>query len=201
MKYQLGRTLTKLLGPRYSCCVSLGREATVKLLDRIASIAVIIAVAVFLTVVIRGGYLRGHRNPPSTRGPLVGQVITLPGVQFHPAHDSLVLGISTSCHFCNESLPFYKRFAEQASGKVEFIAVLPQTQTEGEKYLKDAGLTGVRVVSAKLSTIGVNDTPTILLVDGAGKVKSAWVGLLDDAAQQKVVAAALPQAVAAVPHS
>jgi hypothetical protein len=53
--------------------------------------------------------------------------------------------------------------------------VLPQTQTEGEKYLKDAGLTGVRVVSAKLSTIGVNGTPTILLVDGAGKVKSACI--------------------------
>lgn len=156
-----------------------------KLLDRIASIVVIVAVVVFLAVVIRGGYLHVQPDTPRTSGSHIGQVVTLPGVKFHGPHDSLILGISTSCHFCSESLPFYRRFAEQAGGKVGFIAVLPQTGAEGERYLKDAGITGVQVVSAKLSTIGVNGTPTILLVDGNGKVKSTWVGLLDDAAQKK----------------
>jgi hypothetical protein len=173
-------------------------EAPVRIIEKFANIAIIVAVVVFLTVVIRGGYLRRSPAPDKAPSELIGTTISLPGVNFTSRHASLILGISTQCHFCNESLPFYKQIADQLRGRVAVIAVMPQTEAEGGSYLEGAGATGVQVVSAKLSSIGVYATPTVVLVDNSGKVKSAWVGKLDDAAQQKVLAAALSQSATAL---
>jgi hypothetical protein len=41
--------------------------------------------------------------------------------------------------------------------------------------------------------IGVRGTPTVLLVDGSGKVKQAWVGRLDEKSQQDLLSQALPK--------
>jgi thioredoxin-related protein len=131
----------------------------------------------------------------------VGKTIHLPGVHFRAQRDSLVLGISTSCHFCNESMPFYKGLANQLKGRLDLVAVLPQAQTEAENYVKAAGLSEARVVSSNLGSIGVYATPTLLLVDSTGKVKSEWVGKLDDATQKKVLATVLPSTTAAVPRT
>lgn len=171
-----------------------------KYLDRIANGAIIVAVAVFLVLVARGEFTRHTVKMPGSPGTLVGTTINVPGIHLPSGEESLVLGISTTCHFCKDSLPFYKELTAQAKGKVNVIAVLPQPQTEAEAYVKAAGLTGTEVVSADLARIGVIGTPTLLLVDSAGKVKSAWVGKQDEAGQQKILAAVLPAAGTAVPR-
>ena len=171
-----------------------------KYLDRIANIAIILAVMVFLTLVIRG-HLFQHTAPVQSPSALVGKTINLAGVHFPTQRDSLVLGISTSCHFCNESMPFYKGLADQLQGRLDLVAVLPQTQIEAENYVKAAGLSDARGVSSNLGSIGGYATPTLLLVDSTGKVKSEWGGKLDDAAQKKVLAAVLPLTTAAVPRT
>lgn len=165
-----------------------------KYLDRIANLAILVAVAVFLTLVIRGEISR--RTAALARSPsaLVGKTIRLPGVPFPAQHDSLVLGISAQCHFCNESLPFYKQLADSLQGRLDVFAVVPQTQAEAGKYLADAGLSGVHGVSADLGSINVYATPTLLLVDSTGKVKNAWVGKQDEAGQRKILAVVLAEA-------
>lgn len=71
---------------------------------------------------------------------------------------------------------------------MDVFAVLPQAQSEASRYLADAGLPSVQVVSADLGSIGVYATPTLLLVDGTGKVKFAWIGKQDDAGEGKILA-------------
>jgi hypothetical protein len=179
-------------------------EAAVKYLDRIANIAIIVAVAVFLGLVARGEFFRHKITlPPSANSAtaLVGRNISVPGIHFPEQQESLVLGISANCHFCKDSLPFYRKLPAEASGKVHVIAVLPQPQSEAETFVKDAGLTGTQVVSANLASIGVIGTPTLLLLDGAGKVKSVWIGEQDQAGQQKILAALGPNPANAVPRS
>jgi hypothetical protein len=119
----------------------------VKYLDRIANIAIIVAVAVFLSVIIRREFFQRPPAPAHSPRALVGTTIRLPGVHLSAQHDSLVLGISTSCHYCSESLPFYREVMERIQGRIDVFAVLPQTQAEGSRYLADAGLTAVRTVS------------------------------------------------------
>lgn len=171
-----------------------------KHLDRIANVAIILAVAVFLILVVRGEFFRRAPAPGRSATALVGKTIHLPGVVFPAQRDSLVLGISTTCHFCNESLPFYKQLTDRAQGRIQVFAVLPQTQTESSRYLADAGLSAVHEVSADLGSIGVYATPTVLLIDNNGKVKSAWIGKQDEAGQRKILTTLLPEFAAVTPH-
>lgn len=155
-----------------------------KYLDRIANAAVIVGVAVFLVIAIRGGLFR---RQPSLNSPasFLGKTISLPGVRF-PKHDSFVLAISTTCHFCKESLPFYKELATRSEGKADVYAVLPQPQTDANSFIQQAEIPSAHVVSVSLDTIGVHGTPTLFVVDSGGKIKDAWIGLLNDQAKQKV---------------
>lgn len=171
-----------------------------KILEKVANIAIILAVAVFLTLVIRGEFLRRPASAPHPSGTLVGQMFTLPGVHFANQREILVLAISASCHFCSDSLPFYRQLATQVPGRLDVVAVLPQSQAEAETWVNGAGLSGVQVVSAPLGSIGVYATPTLLMVDRNGRIKSEWVGRQDEAGERKILAAVV-SAATAVPGS
>jgi thioredoxin-related protein len=161
-----------------------------KIIEKVANVSVILAVAVFLVLVARGELAKRH--PPNlSPDALLGKMVTLPGVTFPQGRNALVLALSTSCHFCEQSLPFYKDLTEKSNGRFDVIALLPQPEPEARSFIERASVKPTRVVSARLDTIGVNATPTILVVDNTGKVKSAWIGLLDETAQQKLMADAL----------
>jgi hypothetical protein len=122
---------------------------------------------------------------------LVGTTVSLPGVQYPQGRDSLLMVVSTQCHFCQESLPFYQKLIPSVNNKVNVIAVLPQPKPEAQAWLSKSGITGTQVASASPGSIGVTGTPTLLQVDSSGKVKSAWIGKLDESAQQQVTKALL----------
>lgn len=161
-----------------------------KWLDKIANIAVILGVAVFIFVVVRGEFAK-RKAPDDSPRTLVGTSISLPGLQLDQTHNSLLVAISTTCHFCQDSLPFYKELAAKAQGKIDVIAVLPQTTAESEAFLQKAGVSATKVVSARLDSIGVRGTPTMLLVDTHGKVQEEWRGFQDEKGRQQVLARVL----------
>jgi hypothetical protein len=68
-------------------------------------------------------------------------------------------------------------------------------------FIKKQGISGARVVSTNLSSVGIYATPTLLLVDSSGTIRSEWVGKQDEPGQQKVLFALLPQSGPAAPHS
>ena len=129
-------------------------------------------------------------NLPPPRA-LVGKSVTLPGTQLNPQHNSLLVAISTTCHFCKDSLPFYKTLAEKAQGKLDVIAVFPQPVAEAQSFLQQAQVAPTSVVSADLGKIGVQATPTMLLVNPQGKVLEEWMGKQDDSGEQRVLARVL----------
>ncbi len=167
-----------------------------KYLDRIANVAIIVAVVVFLALVVKGDFA-WHRVPQAAQAPaqnLVGTTVSLPGVQLPKDRGSLLLVVSTQCHFCKDSMPFYKELTAKSRGRLNVVAVLPQPQAEAQKFLHDAGVEANQVVTATPDALGVRGTPTVLLVDGNGKVKQAWVGRLDPKGQENLLAVALPSA-------
>jgi hypothetical protein len=89
-------------------------------------------------------------------------------------------------------LPFYKRLTEQSRGRLNVVAVLPQPQPEAAKFLGDSGVVADQILSASPDSLGVRGTPTVLLVDGNGKVTRAWLGKLDEKGQQELLALASP---------
>ena len=68
----------------------------------------------------------------------------------------------------------------------KIVAVLPMPQHDAEVYVHSNISPSLRVVSASFDSLGVEGTPTLLLVDKLGKVEQAWVGKLDDSGQKQV---------------
>ena len=79
-------------------------------LEIIANLATIL-VSLLLSVVLIRVFLLPPPVPATSRpGPRVGMSIkdSLPGVDWAKNKRTLVLAISTKCHFCTESAPFFQ---------------------------------------------------------------------------------------------
>jgi hypothetical protein len=158
-----------------------------KKLEIAANVAIIL-VAVLLGYVLLDRYVF---NRPSAERPTIaaGETLPLTEVDWQRNGRTLVLVLQKGCHYCTESAPFYQRLARQAeqSGKVHLIAVLPQARKEATDYLGGIGVTISDIREAKLGTIKVRGTPTLLLVSNTGVVQKAWIGKLRAEGESEVL--------------
>ncbi len=161
-------------------------------LESLANLATIIVSLVLTAVLIRVFLLPQPRPAANLTDQHIGINLkqSLPDVDWAKNKRTLVLAVSTQCHFCTESAPFFQRIQKERPRDLKLLAVLPQAVDEGRKYLDGEGVHVDDVKQATLSSIGVTGTPTMLLVDGKGTVAKAWEGKLQPD-QQAVVLAAL----------
>jgi hypothetical protein len=113
----------------------------------------------------------------------------IPGVDWSKNGRTLVLAISTQCHFCKDSAPFYRKLEAQVGKSLRTVAVLPQPVDEAEQFLKGEGVRVSQVKQATMGDIGVQGTPTMLLVDSSGVITKMWVGKLQPEQEQQVLTA------------
>lgn len=73
------------------------------------------------------------------------------------------------------------------------IALVPQTAGEGQAYLKKLGVDINDVRQVSFGGLGVSGTPTLILVDGGGKVAAAWVGALPADKEDEVISRLHPE--------
>lgn len=166
-------------------------------LEAVANFA-IITVAILLAVVLVKGYLWPARemvdalNSPATatQRNMVGQSAAIPAVDWKSDVNTVVMVLSTTCHFCSESTPFYQKLVEERKDH-PVIAVFPQSVDEGTLFLRTHGVKVSTVRSETLEATGVDGTPTLLLVDRDGKIVKAWKGKLDPGGESEVLKAVL----------
>lgn len=116
-----------------------------------------------------------------------GTRISLPGIDWNKSNRTVVLALSTTCHFCSESAPFYQKLEQQRTSNVRLVAVLPQPIDDGRNYLNKLGVSVDQIVQAPLSSLGVRGTPTLILLDHNGAVIDSWIGKLADTEDAKVI--------------
>lgn len=151
-----------------------------KRIELLANIAIIV-VAVLLGGVLVKRYLLPQAPAPSTQAQIqAGTKLSVPGIEWGKNERTLLLILSTSCHFCTESAPFYQRLAQEKAkkGGVGLIAVLPQSVGDSQKYLNDLGVSVDDIKQAGLDTVQARGTPTLVMVDRTGTVVESWVGKL-----------------------
>lgn len=151
-----------------------------------------IGVAVLLSAVLVKAYLLPAPSPhipPALAATSVGTSLKrqLPGIDWGKNGQTLILALSTHCHFCTESAPFFRRLGDEARKNVNMVAVLPESVAESEQYLKNEGVHVDQVKQASPGSIGVRGTPTMLLVNGRGAVTRVWVGKLGPRDQEQVL--------------
>jgi hypothetical protein len=157
-----------------------------KHLEVFANTAMAIA-AVLLSIVLVKEFLlpRPQRAFGGRAG--VASKVSLPGVDWAKSRKTLVLALSTQCHFCTESAPFFQRVAKTAAGRVKLLAVLPQPTVDAQNYLRGVGGRVDDVRQAPLDSIGVAGTPTLLFVNDSGTVTNVWTGKLSADKQAEVL--------------
>ena len=150
--------------------------------EMVANLAIIL-VAIFLGAVLVKDYLLPKPQPSMPTAPAAiapGTKLSLPGVDWKANGKTLVLALSTACRFCTESGPFYQRLVQDRAKiqNIRLVAVFPQPVAEGQKYLSDLGVSVDEVRQARLDSIGVIATPTLILANADGAVAESWRGKL-----------------------
>lgn len=157
----------------------------------VAANVAILVVALLLGVVLVKRYLLPGQPPEPPRAEQLkpGAKLPLADVDWGRSSKTLVMVLSTSCHFCTESAPFYQRLAREKSGRedVRLLAVLPQSIEESQRYLGQNGVAVSEVKQASPAAIGVRGTPTLIIVDSSGAVVDSWVGKLPPDKETEVV--------------
>ena len=98
---------------------------------------------------------------------------------------TLILGLSTKCPYCNQSIPFYKKLVETVkyTNDIKIVAVFPQKQDEIDRYLSEHELQIKTVPDVTLINSSIDMTPTMVWVDSDKRIVKSWQGYLDKEGQ------------------
>ncbi|HEV2396362.1 MAG TPA: hypothetical protein VGS27_05455 [Candidatus Sulfotelmatobacter sp.] len=149
-----------------------------------------LALLVFIAVVLVGPHRNTFRVPARPAALKPGQAVPIRGIHWQKSHHTLVLALQTGCHFCAASAPFYRELLKKKQGDSwQAVAVLPQPVEKSVAYMQREGYSVPVVRQVDLPAIGVSGTPTLLLVDGKGRLEKEWVGELGPGGENEVAAA------------
>lgn len=110
----------------------------------------------------------------------------------HHGERLLILGIQTQCGYCIASLDFYRKLilANESLGRpFRIVALIPGNIEESRRWVQENKLSIVDISSVTLSEIGIDGTPTIVLVDQESIVSRVWIGRLTPTKEIEVLAA------------
>lgn len=156
-------------------------------------VAILLSVALVKNFLIPASTSRPTLRARNTNYVKVGTNLNsrVPGVDWNKNGSTLVLILSTRCHYCTESAPFFRALREKVGSNVKVVALLPQPVKEAEAYLNNEGVHLDEVKQASLDKVGIAGTPTMLLVNHKGSVVDTWVGKLEPDKQSEALAAIL----------
>jgi thioredoxin-related protein len=155
-----------------------------------ANVAVILLAVVIGSVFLKDRF--GTPRPDPNEVKVGDQLPGLPAYNWN-AHDrTLVLALRSGCHFCEASMPFYRKLAqlEQSSQiGVHLVAVFPDDPAVVRKVVKTQQLNIEVLPGLELAQVKVQATPTLMLVDEQGQVSKVWMGELPATEEAEVIAA------------
>lgn len=159
-----------------------------KPIEFLANIAIIVVASFLATSLVKNYWIKPLPTPSILRETSASSGTNLSALQidWKQSNQTLVLAISSTCHFCSDSAPFYKKLASN-KGDTRIVAVLPQSVEDGRKYLSKLGVVVDDVKQVPLNEIGVSGTPSLVLVDNSGVVKNFWLGKLSVEKEQIVL--------------
>lgn len=112
------------------------------------------------------------------------------GADYKQAPRTLILALNVNCPYCSRGVPFYNRLAEarqESGGQVNVVAAF--INADGglvKSYAEEKHLSVPTVSGIALDKLGIHTTPTIVLIDSAGRVLDSWRGALQPDGEREV---------------
>lgn len=153
------------------------------MLEKVTNVAVIVISIVVVMIVARDWKrLPGPQQQAVGSWTYIGKSIVLPSDSGSEKRQAaVVLGLSTQCKFCTRGIPFYRQLQsarDSSHGRLKMYAYFREVKEDAGKEVSAWGLAPDVVMTGAPRGVSINSTPTILIVDAAGVVRNAWVGLL-----------------------
>ena len=143
-------------------------------------IAIALSILVIAGVIVKRTFFPERTSRPSLEQQaqsLLGTRIDVPGADWAQNKKSLVFFLKKDCIYCDTIAPVYRDLIGEAEKRnVKVIAILPNSLEEGRHYVQSLKLTINDVQSGSLSNYKIPGTPAVLVVDGNGTIKGAWIG-------------------------
>jgi peroxiredoxin len=160
-------------------------EKAAKRIEIAANVAIIV-VAVAVVLFFVKNYRMNRTGPRAQIS--VGTKFALKDVNWPGSGKTVVLALSTTCHYCTESAGFYRELVQQCQKQhVRVIAVLPQPLNEAQSYLNKEGVSVDEVRQGSFPELKIGGTPTLVVLDNQGVVKSVWIGKLPENKEKEVL--------------
>ncbi|MDQ3803897.1 MAG: thioredoxin family protein [Acidobacteriota bacterium] len=135
-------------------------------------------------------YFSGTSKPRPEAGLRRGStIVTPPGLNSGGSPQILLVAMTTGCQFCTDSIPFYNQMKAQQSNikGTRIVAVFPDSKDEVEKYVRQRQLNIESVAEVDFRLLGIPATPSLILLDGNGKVLDFWIGKLSGEDERQAV--------------
>jgi hypothetical protein len=153
-------------------------------------------VVMLFAVVAIGVLIKNYFAPQveNNSGVMRGNVFpAIAGVDYTQAQRTLILALNVDCRYCTRSVPFYNSLSEgrpEHAGEVNIVAAFVNKDAALVKsYAEEKRLLVQTIPGVDLDQMGVYTTPTIILVDRAGRVLDSWRGELQPDGEREVFAA------------
>jgi hypothetical protein len=164
-----------------------------KKLKDILDVTTNVVVVVFAIVAI-GVLVKNYFAPEEVKtsvSVLKGTVFPdIPGVDYKQTPRTLILALNVDCRYCTRSVPFYNSLSEawqQNAGQFNIVAAFINDDAALVKsYAEEKQLSVQAIAGVDLDKLGVQMTPTIILVDSGGKVLDSWRGALQPDGEREV---------------
>jgi thioredoxin-related protein len=160
-----------------------------KIIALVSGIVAVILLSLFFYLGIKAFF--DNKNQSQTlkdkisQGKLFGNLEKLPN--FNNSNKTLIIVLSTSCKFCNESVPFYKKLAKNislAEKNLNLVSIFREDKIFVENYLSKYDLQIATISSVDFNEIDVSGTPTLILMDEQKRIVETWRGRLDTAQEE-----------------
>jgi hypothetical protein len=160
--------------------------------ERCSNIAVVVVAGVVIGTNLYNRWgLQVPKPPPVLSKQLTGK--PLPGSSITGNQGTITLFISKDCHFCTDSMDFYRRLSDLRSTTrcdIKLFAAGPrnrETREDIQAYLAkhDLAVDGIEMLN--FSRLGVSGTPTLVLQDASRLVRGVWLGYLPEASENEVL--------------
>ena len=146
-------------------------------------------VAVLACVLIWVLLIQHGQRPGVADGVKIGSKLQpIAGVDWRAHEMTLLVFIRRGCHYCEDSMPFYKELGRTNSrAKRVFVVCLAPDNTEDARHLLESNDVSLPVIGeVDLTSVNVTGTPTLILVDKSGTVIRSWIGRLNSGLETEV---------------
>ena len=171
---------------------SQSRKRLKSILDVTTNIVVILFAVIAIGVLVRNYFApQSVKNSAAiTKGSIFPEIA---GVDYKQTPRTLILALNVDCRYCTRSVPFYNSLADarqENAGQVNIIAAfINKDPALVKSYADEKQLSVQAIAGIDFDKLGIHSTPTLVLIDSAGKVLDSWTGELKPDGEREVFTA------------